>query len=274
MIGFFDSGYGGLSVLEKFQKEKPEYSYLYYSDNNNSPYGNKTKNQIYKLAKNAIEFLFVSGAELVIVSCNTISASALRELQDKYFIKKYPNKKVLGIIIPNTENIIETLPKQAILGIIGTKHTIKTGKYNNEILKNRKDINIFSKACPLFATYIENRRLDDNVFLTNIKEELSFFKKKNITHLLLACTHYSYIKSDIKKILDKNIIIIDSSEIIFTKTIKYLNKHNYLKIKKDRKTIFYINGSVNDFKLFYYNYFKNLPKRKLVFLKNSIFSDN
>lgn len=273
MIGFFDSGYGGLSVLKRFHKEKPEYTYLYYSDNNNSPYGNKTKKQIYKLAKNAIEFLFNSGAELVIVSCNTVSASVLRELQDNYFSKNYPTKKVLGIIIPNIENIVENLPKKSVLGIIGTKHTIKTKKYLSEISKKRKDIKVYSKSCPNFVSHIESNKINESIFLANIKEEMTYFKNINLSHLLLACTHYSYIKLNIKKNINKNIELIDSSEIVFTKTLKYLEKHNYLKIKKDRKTVFFVNGNIESFKLFYCKFFKITPKRKIIFLKNSILSN-
>jgi glutamate racemase len=112
MIGIFDSGFGGISILSDFHNKAPEYSYIYFGDNINAPYGDKNTKEIYNSTKNAVEFLFTEGAVLVIVACNTSSARVLRKLQDEYFNKKYKNKKVLGIIIPNIENIIHQLPPQ------------------------------------------------------------------------------------------------------------------------------------------------------------------
>lgn len=273
MIGFFDSGLGGLSVLNNFHLLLPQYHYIYYADSINSPYGNKNKAEIYNLSKKAIEFLFLSGANLVIVSCNTVSASVLRELQDNYFSIKYPSKKVLGIIIPNVENIIETIPHSSNMGIIATTHTIKTNKYNLEISKTRKDINIYPKACPKFATFVEENKINSPIFLANFKKELAFFENKNIKYLLLACTHYSFIKNEINTFFDNKIVVIDSSDIILNKTLKYLKKHKYLKLTKDRITVFYVNGNLNSFKAFTRNYLF-LKNRKIEYLKSPILSNN
>ena len=99
MIALFDSGFGGLSVLNHFHEKLSEYGYIYYGDSLNAPYGGKSEKEIYLLTRSAVDFLFSHGAELVLVVCNTVSAKVLRNLQDDYFNKKYKNKKVLGIII-------------------------------------------------------------------------------------------------------------------------------------------------------------------------------
>jgi glutamate racemase len=258
MIGIFDSGFGGISILSDFHNKAPEYSYIYFGDNINAPYGDKNTKEIYNSTKNAVEFLFTEGAVLVIVACNTSSARVLRKLQDEYFNKKYKNKKVLGIIIPNIENIIHQLPPNSRLGIIGTSHTIGSQKYQNEILDKRNDVQIFSKACPMFVE----------------KEEIAHYSNKNISYLLLACTHFSFIKKEIKQHLNPSIQIIDSSEIIIKKTQEYLFRHKELKIKKERNTILYTSGDLVLFKKISLKLLRPSSKRNLKFLKHSTLSNN
>ncbi len=272
MIGLFDSGLGGLSILNHFHRKLSQYGFLYYGDSLNSPYGNLSNNEIYKHSKRAIEFLFSQGAVLVIVACNTVSARVLRSLQDDYFNSKFPQKKVLGIIIPNIENIIENINPNTVLGIIGTSATIESTKYQSEINKKRPDIKIYAKACPKFALLIEKDKFKSLEYFANIKEEIDFFQKLNINNLLLACTHYSFIKNDIKKSLKTSVNIIDSSNIISTKTIQYLEKHGELNIKKESLTTLYTSGNLNQFKSLASNMLLKQENRSLKFLKSPILS--
>jgi len=274
MIALYDSGLGGISILNHFHKKLAKYKYVYYGDTLNSPYGNKTDEEIYQLTKRVVDFLLSKGVVLLIIACNTVSAKALRRLQDGYLKTNYPEAKVLGVIIPNVENVLKTLPKNASLGIIGTRHTIKSHKYETEIFKKRDDIKIYSKSCPKFAQNIEQNKFRTLVFLANIKEELSYFNNLNITYLLLACTHYSFIKKEIKEVVKSNVELIDSSELIANKTIEYLKEHNNLQIKKEPITVFYVSG--NKF-AFVKNTEKLLQKynnRRFKFLKAPVFTDN
>lgn len=273
MIGLFDSGIGGISVLNSFHNKLSKYSYIYYADSFNSPYGNKKREEIYKFSKIAIELLFLKGASLVIVACNTVSASVLRELQDNYFNNKYPNNKVLGIIIPNVENIIELGIKNS-LGIIGTNQTIKTNKYSLELRLRKHRIKTISKATPYFAEIVENHKFEINKYLPNIREEMSFFDNKNISHLLLACTHYSFIKNEIKKSLLKKVTIIDSSDVVVNKTIIYLKSHPELKIKKEQKTVLYTSGNLKKFTKNINSLLESDKKRNIKILKSPIFSND
>lgn len=274
MIALFDSGFGGLSVLNHFHKKLPEYSYIYYGDSLNAPYGNKSEKEIYLFTKSAVDFLFSQGAVLVLVVCNTVSAKVLRNLQDNYFNKKYKNKKVLGIIIPNVENILKINKKNLRLGIIGTTHTINSQKYLKEIRKKSRDIKIFSKDCPGFARDIENGKFKTIEFSPNIKEEMEFFRDKNINHLLLACTHYSFIKNEIKKQFSLNTTIIDSSSIILNKTVDYLENHKELEIKKDASTLIFTSGNKEIFDKTAKKLLFKTPTRSLKFLKAPILPYN
>lgn len=275
MIGVFDSGYGGLSVLNQLHRDLSEYSFVYFADSFHAPYGNKSKFEIYKWSKTNIEFLFNIGCNLVLVACNTVSATVLRELQDKHFNKSHPDKKLLGIIIPNVEYLVENLGCDLSLGIIGTKSTIYSQKYENEIFKKRSDLSIKSRAAKNLVDFIEQEKINTKEFEKNINKEIDFFNKLNIDCLLLACTHYSFIKKEIRRNLDKKIKILDSSSVVSLKTKKYLQKHKYLKIEKKKNNIYYSTGDIDKFK-------KNtkkliLDKKRLnnaVFLKSPIFSDN
>jgi glutamate racemase len=108
-IGFFDSGLGGLTILKAVVKELPQYDYVYYGDTLHLPYGDKTEEEIFTLTKTGIEYLFEKGCVLVIVACNTASAETLRKLQDSWLLETYPDRKVLGVIVPTLERVLEVI---------------------------------------------------------------------------------------------------------------------------------------------------------------------
>src|SRR3989338_9566140 len=125
MIGVFDSGFGGLTVLKEFLKVLPDYDYIYLGDNARAPYGNKSDEVIYNYTREAVDFLFKAGCELVILACNTASAKALRKIQQEYSPKFYPEKRVLGVVAPVVETALE-LKQNNKLGVIGTAATISS----------------------------------------------------------------------------------------------------------------------------------------------------
>ena len=103
MIGVLDSGFGGLTVLKEFLRVLPDYDYIYLGDNARAPYGNKSDEVIYNYTREAVDFLFKQGCELVIIACHTASSKALRKIQREYLPAKYPNKRVLGVVVPLVE---------------------------------------------------------------------------------------------------------------------------------------------------------------------------
>jgi len=248
MIAFFDSGFGGLSVMSSVLKKIPEYDYIYLGDNARTPYGNKSQELIYKYSKEAVDFLFSEGAELVVIACNTVSARALRRLQQEYLPKKYPNKKVLGVVVPMVESLLE-LKNTKICGILGTKSTIESGVYNEELKKHKNNIKIINQPCPLLVPLIEEGKTKHRATKIFLKEYLKPLKKENIDTVVLACTHYNLMLKEIKNRFNKKVKIINS-DVLVDKLIEYLKKHPEIekKIQKQQGRLYYTSGDVLQFK--------------------------
>jgi glutamate racemase len=240
MIGVFDSGFGGLTVLKEFLRVLPDYDYLYLGDNARAPYGNKSDEVIYEYAKQAVDFLFKEGCELVIIACHTASSKALRKIQQEYLPKAYPDKRVLGVVVPTVEEAIK-LSRYHKLGVIGTTATISSGVYKKELEKLRNDLKIYEQTCPLLAPLIEEGWTERPETRMILKKYLHPLKIKEIDTLILGCTHYPLLIKDIARIMAKNVKVINPAEAAAEKLVIYLNKHKDLenKLGKNGKLIFY-----------------------------------
>lgn len=227
-IGIFDSGLGGLIVAQSLVENLSEYDYLYYGDTVRVPYGNRSQDTIYQFTKEAVEYLFKQDCKLIILACNTASAEALRKIQKEYLPKNYPDRKVLGVVIPTVEVAVETTKNQKI-GVIGTLSTVNSGSFPREIKKLDPQIKIFQQATPLLVPLIENQGLR---WAESILEEyLKPLLVKNIDTLILGCTHYPAFKDLIKKKVGENVEVISQDEIIPNKLKDYLFRHP--EIEKD-----------------------------------------
>src|SRR3989344_5542897 len=221
-IGIFDSGIGGLNFLKAIRKTLPKFDYIYFGDTKNVPYGNKTQNEIYNLTKAGIEFLFNKNCKIVILACNTSSSKALRKIQQEWLQKNYPDKKVLGVLIPIAEDIIEKKNINKI-GVIGTKATISSKAYTRELKKVNQNLYIKEIATPLLVPMIEQKKSYKDI-LRVLKKYLKHFEKNKVQALILGCTHYSMIRVLIKKEL-KYVYVPDAENIVAKKFKNYLNKH-------------------------------------------------
>lgn len=236
MIGFFDSGFGGLTVMKEVTKILPRYSYLYLGDNLRAPYGTRKQKEIFDFTLQGVEFLFARGAEIVIIACNTSSSSALRRIQREVLPKKYPDKKVLGIIIPTVEDAGSFTSTDAI-GVLATTATVRSGAYRREMNKLGKGIKFFQQACPDLVPLIEGGKHDQRKIdraIDGYAQQL-LQRSKKIDAVILGCTHYALIEDRIRKVLPKNIKIISQGKTIARKLKKYLARHAEIKKKLDRK---------------------------------------
>lgn len=250
MIGVFDSGVGGLTVLKSLLKHLPDYDYIYLGDNVRAPYGNKTKEEIYKYTCQAVDFLFKQGCSLIIVACNTASALALRKIQQEYLPKKYPGLKVLGVVRPMAE-AIACLDKINKVGIIGTSATIKSKIYHREIKALNGKMKIISQGTPLLVPLIESGVLDEAEVGKILKKYLAPFKKAKIDLLVLGCTHYPFLEDKICQAMGKGCKIYNSGEIVAKSLKDYLKRHKDLKIRTSLgpKQKFYTTGDADRFKI-------------------------
>lgn len=250
MIGVFDSGVGGLTVLQHFLLDSPQYSYIYLGDNANVPYGNKSSEIIYKYSKKAIDFLYSKGCKLIIVACNSASAQALKKLQQEYLPKNYPNLKVLGVIRPIAEKVA-SIDKIKKIGIIGTKATINSNIYLDEIKELNSKIEIFQKATPLLVPLIEEAWLKKPETKMILKKYLITLKNKQIGALILACTHYPFLLKPIQKIMGKNCLVFDTGKVVSESLKKYLKKHSEIEEnlnKKEGECFFFTTDEPDKFK--------------------------
>lgn len=236
MIGFFDSGFGGLTVLKEVEKLLPQYSYLYLGDNGRAPYGTRHQKEIFQFTLQGVEFLFSQGAELVIIACNTSSSTALRKIQREILPKKYPHKKVLGIIVPTAEDAGKYTQMNHI-GVLATPATVEHGSYAKEIKKNWPKLKCFEQACPKLVPLIEDGKHSNQKLDAAIEKYLQALLRKSpkIDAVILGCTHYALIEDKIKNILPIKIKLISQGETIAQKLKKYLARHPEIKNKLETK---------------------------------------
>lgn len=225
-IGLFDSGLGGLIITKSIINKMPEYDFAYIGDTAHVPYGSRSKETIYKFTKNCIDYLFkVQNCKLIIIACNTASIAGLRRLQQEYLPANYPDRRILGVVIPTIETIIEK--KYNSIGLLATNGTVASDVFGQELRKLNKNIHLYSTPAPLLVPLIENN--GDKFALPIIKEYVKSFENTDIEGIILGCTHYPHYKDLIKKeaelLLKRNIDIISQDEIIPQKIQSYLQRH-------------------------------------------------
>ena len=237
-IGIFDSGYGGLTILNEIIKEIPEYDFIYLGDNARSPYGTRSYDVVYDYTLQAVKQLFSMGCELVILACNTASAKALRTIQQKDLPKIDSNRRVLGVIRPSIE-AVGSITKTKHVGILGTVGTVRSESYPLEIKKLFPDINVIQESCPMWVPLVENHEFET--------EGGKYFIKKNIENLLskdsgidtiiLGCTHYPLLKNVIREYLPAHIQLISQGEIVAKSLKDYLIRHPEMEVKCSKNGI-------------------------------------
>lgn len=225
-IGIFDSGYGGLTVLEDIQKRLPEYDYLYLGDNARAPYGTRSFEVIYDYTLQAVQELFDRGCHLVILACNTASAKALRTIQQNDLQRIAPGRKVLGVIRPSTE-LIGSYSRSKELGVLATEGTVNSNSYVIELQKFFPDCKVHQQACPMWVPLIENNEHHSEEGKAFIRQDIERLLKNspNIDTVLLGCTHYPLIKEEIEKIVPDSIKVVAQGEIVAESLEYYLARH-------------------------------------------------
>ncbi len=229
MLWIFDSGFGGLQTLKYLKEKFPDFDYIFYADNKNVPYGNKSSEEIEKFTFDWLNYLFDHGAKFVILACNTASAYAIRKWQ-----ALYPEKKVLSITIPWVEKIVEKWYKNVAL--FATLATVKSNIYPKKYFEiTWKNINFVQIPAVKLVDLIENN-VDDAEIIEDVVKSYINQIPKNMDCLVLWCTHYPIYLKYFKKYWSKD--IIDPSYEAVNKLVDYFRKHNdiYEKITKNGKT--------------------------------------
>ena len=225
-IGVFDSGYGGLTILDKIREVLPEYYYFYLGDNSRAPYGTRSFEVVYEFTRQAVNKLFDMGCHLVILACNTASAKALRSIQMNDLPGIDPARRVLGVIRPTVECVGE-ISKNQHIGVLATAGTIKSESYPLEIHKLFPEIQVSGTACPMWVSLVENNESQDegaDYFIRKYIDQL-LSKDPQIDTVILGCTHFPILLPKIRQYIPEHISVIAQGEYVAESLKDYLKRH-------------------------------------------------
>ena len=249
-IGVFDSGYGGLTILNKIRERLPQYDYIYLGDNARTPYGTRSFEVVYDFTLQAVEKLFELGCPLVILACNTASAKALRSIQQVNLPQMDDTRRVLGVIRPTAE-CIGDITQSRHVGILATSGTIKSESYLMEIHKLFPDIIVTGEACPMWVPLVENDEFESEGADYFVRQHINRLLEKDplIDTLVLGCTHYPLLIKKIKQFAPPHVRVIAQGEYVAESLEDYLQRHPEMDIRctKNGSCRFYTTESESKF---------------------------
>ncbi len=232
MIGVFDSGVGGLTVVREIKKAMPDCRIVYFGDTARYPWGNKNAQTVCKYSEEICGFLIAQGVKDIVIACNTASTFA-----GDYLRKKFPEINFFDVIDPVVRRIERensSGKRKAKVGIIGTRGTIESRIYEKKIYGKISNTEIISQACPLFVSLAEEGMAIHKIAEIIAKEYLAKMKKERIDFLVLGCTHYPLMEKTIKKVLGNVLIISSAKEVA-----KELADAKNILVNKKEGDIFY-----------------------------------
>jgi glutamate racemase len=216
-IGVFDSGIGGLTVLQKIIELLPKENTIYLGDTARAPYGTKSVETVLRYSFENSEFLVEKGVKLLVVACNTSTAIALDRLRSSLEVP------VIGVIEPGATKALD-VTKNKKIGVIGTEATIQSGAYTKALRAKDLKVEVYSRACPLFVPLVEEGWTDNAVVEMTVKVYLGSLKQSGIDTLILGCTHYPLLKKAVRKFLGDTVCLVDSAEEIAKEVGSVLKK--------------------------------------------------
>jgi len=259
-IGIFDSGLGGLALAKAIQDRLPDYDYLYLGDTKRVPYGNRSQETIHEYVSEALDFLFARDCQLIILACNTASAEALRKSQQEYLPKHFPNRRVLGVIIPTVESALDDGEGRAI-GVLATQSTIDSQAFTREVHRSSPPTQVIGIAAPLLVPIVEN---DGFKYASPIiSDYIAPLINAAVGSILLGCTHYCLLKNQIRDLT--SIRVISQDEVVPDKLADYLFRHPEIdaKLSKNGGREYYL----TDFTPAYERFVSRLTGENLSFQK-------
>ncbi|SNB47886.1 glutamate racemase [Geobacter sp. DSM 9736] len=204
-IGIFDSGVGGLTVLKEIMKTLPQEDTIYFGDSARFPYGTKSPDTIVRYSHEIAAFLSHRDIKLLVVACNTASAMALESLKQQY------DMPIVGVIEPGARRAV-TVTRTGRVGVIGTEGTIRSGAYTKAIKRMNPEVEVLTRACPLFVPLAEEGWVDNDVARLTANRYLQGLKEEGVDTLVLGCTHYPLLKGIISEVMGEGVTLVDSAE--------------------------------------------------------------
>jgi len=242
VIGVFDSGFGGLTVLDALVERLPQYDFLYLADNARAPYGARSPDVVLRFTQEAVEWLFDQGCPLVVLACNTASARALRTLQQRYLPVHRPDRRILGVVRPSVE-ALAGLPPGALPGVtqptlasgqvavLGTETTIGSDSFGLELRKLAPGLHLFQQSCPMWVPLVEAGELEGPGTEWFLHRYLDPVLERHPSRLLLACTHYPLLLSGIRRIVPSGVEILAQGGLVAERLEDWLRRHPEMDVR-------------------------------------------
>ena len=220
-IGVFDSGIGGLTVVNSLANVLPRETILYVGDTARVPYGNKSSDRIQEFSHEITQWLIEQDCKMVVAACNTASSLALDYLKSKFSVS------IIGVISPGVDYAVQATNNRNI-GVLGTQATIHSDAYGKQLRSIQSDITVVSQSCPLFVPLAEEGWVEGNVPLAIAKTYLQPLQRSIVDTVILGCTHYPLLKGIIRDVLGDGINLIDSGEATADVVKSIIVKNNYM----------------------------------------------
>jgi len=229
-IGVFDSGIGGLTVVKELARQLPYEDIVYLGDTARVPYGTKSESTIVRFTLENILFLLRQDVKFIVIACNTASSIALE------LVKKYFQIPIIGVIKPGAKQAVRVTRNKRV-GVIGTAATIRTAAYESQIRRLDPSIKVTSCACPLFVPLVEEGQRNQKIIFDAASQYLKPLKKARVDTLILGCTHYPLLKPVIKKVMGRDIILVDSALQVASEVRAALAAEGILNVKRPLKNV-------------------------------------
>ncbi len=226
-IGIFDSGIGGLTVMQQIMHTLPQENIIYFGDTARLPYGEKSPETIIRYSIENTHFLLSHDVKAIVVACNTATALAIDELGKQFQIP------LIGVIEPGVEKAIE-LSKTGNIAVLGTRGTINSGVYSREIWKRKPEAIILPIACPLLVPLVEENFIDHAVTRMILKDYLKPIIESNVDTVLLGCTHYPLLANLIQEEVGPDKKVINSASACAQRLRHVLHKSDLANTQEQR----------------------------------------
>lgn len=223
-IGLFDSGIGGLTVMQQLLKVLPEEHFIYFGDTARLPYGDKSSETIIRYSLENAEFLLEKKIKLLVVACNTASAYAIDHLQQRLSIP------VIGVVEPGADSAVQA-SRTGRIAVLGTRATVQSQAYQKAISMRDPGAVVIPLACPLFVPLVEEHFMDHPATRMIVEQYLKPLKEQRVDTVLLGCTHYPLLKDTIRHVMGNDVAIVDSA-LSCAETVKALLHEQGLKAPK------------------------------------------
>jgi len=256
MIGVFDSGHGGLTILRALTDRLPDRCFTYLGDHANAPYGDRPAEEVYDLTVRAVERLFGLGCRLVILACNTAAAVALRRLQQTWLAEHYPENRVLGVLVPMVE-VVTGMPWLAdpalrterrnprTIAVFATRRTVDSHTYPAEINKRAPEVTVVQQPCARLAALIEQGAPEQELrhhVERYVGELLKMLEGRAPDAALLGCTHYPLVRNLFQEALPVGVELLSQPEPTADSLAAYLTRHPELDSIGDGTVKFFTTG--------------------------------